>query len=328
MLYLLIVSIAWGFSFGLFSGQLKTLDPTLVAFLRLFLAVPFFAPFFRPKGISYKHLLYLGCIGGIQFGAMYVFLNLSYQFLESWQIALFTIFTPLYLSVIDGIWEDRFHPFGLLMALVAIIGAAVIHYDEKITESILTGVLYMQMSNVCFAFGQVAYRHVRRQIPKEHSDFSLQCVLFIGASIVTAVATSYQGTWGDLAKVGWDQVLTLLYMGVIASGLCFFLWNKGATMVSIGTLAVFNNLKIPIAMLISLTVFGESTNYYRLFCGSIILSVAMFLSELNERYQTNTKFSDRVDAWVLGLLDNIRIAYLAKVEEIKERAAKERDQEN
>jgi drug/metabolite transporter (DMT)-like permease len=326
MLYLLIVSIAWGFSFGLFSGYLTNLDPTLVAFLRLFLAVPFFAPFFRPKGLTVRQLIFLACIGGVQFGAMYVLLNLSFQYLQSWQVALFTIFTPLYLGIIDGIWEERFHPFGLLMALIAIIGAAVIHYDQKVTGSVMRGVMHMQLSNFCFALGQVAYRHIRREISRDKSDFSLQCVLFIGASIVTALSTTYQGTWGDLLKISWSQWGTVIYMGVVASGLCFYMWNSGATMVSIGTLSVFNNMKIPIAMFISLTVFGESTNYYRLFIGSLILGSAMLLSELNERYQTNRKFSDRVDAAVIGFLDNIRSTYLEKVERIKERAFNEQEQ--
>jgi drug/metabolite transporter (DMT)-like permease len=43
----------------------------------------------------------------------------------------------------------------------------------------------------------------------------------------------------------------------VASGLGFFLWNKGATKVNPGTLAAFNNAVVPLAVISSLFVFGE-----------------------------------------------------------------------
>ena len=44
----------------------------------------------------------------------------------------------------------------------------------------------------------------------------------------------------------------------MASGIGFYLWNQGATKVSAGTLAAFNNALPPVAMVLSLTLFGES----------------------------------------------------------------------
>ena len=60
------------------------------------------------------------------------------------------------------------------------------------------------------------------------------------------------------------QVLVLLYLGLLASGVGFFLWNVGATRVSAGTLAVFNNVKIPLAVVVSLLFFAEQTDWLRL----------------------------------------------------------------
>jgi drug/metabolite transporter (DMT)-like permease len=66
---------------------------------------------------------------------------------------------------------------------------------------------------------------------------------------------------------------------VIASGVGFFLWNYGARRVNAGTLAVFNNLKVPLAVAVSLIFFGESADPLRLALGGGIVLAALFLNE-------------------------------------------------
>ena len=44
----------------------------------------------------------------------------------------------------------------------------------------------------------------------------------------------------------------LAYLGVVASGAGFYLWNTGAARVKAGELAVMNNLKSPLAVLVSI----------------------------------------------------------------------------
>jgi drug/metabolite transporter (DMT)-like permease len=70
------------------------------------------------------------------------------------------------------------------------------------------------------------------------------------------------------------QWVALIYLGVIASGVSFFLWNVGARKTDAGTLAVMNNLKIPLAAIVSLTVFGEEVQWTILLAGILIFIVA------------------------------------------------------
>ena len=76
----------------------------------------------------------------------------------------------------------------------------------------------------------------------------------------------------------------LTYLGVVASGLGFFLWNKGSVLCRAGTLAAFNNAVVPLAMASSLFIFGESSElegsaYLRLILGSAFIIAAVALSE-------------------------------------------------
>ncbi|MCV6614179.1 MAG: EamA family transporter, partial [Cellvibrionaceae bacterium] len=77
----------------------------------------------------------------------------------------------------------------------------------------------------------------------------------------------------------------LIYLGLIASGLGFFLWNKGATQISPGVLAAFNNAVVPLAMFASLFIFGEAKggsaeDLVRLGLGSALIIAALLLEKL------------------------------------------------
>ena len=73
-------------------------------------------------------------------------------------------------------------------------------------------------------------------------------------------------------------------MGFIASGLCFFLWNKGGTKTSVGVLATFNNAVVPLAMFASLFIFGEvkggtPEELVRLAIGSLLIVSALVVAK-------------------------------------------------
>jgi len=84
--------------------------------------------------------------------------------------------------------------------------------------------------------------------------------------------------FGNL-EISETQWFTLFYLGVIASGVGFFLWNVGATKVEAGTLSVMNNLKIPFGVIFAFIILGESVNYTQLLIGSIFIIIALIISE-------------------------------------------------
>jgi drug/metabolite transporter (DMT)-like permease len=86
-----------------------------------------------------------------------------------------------------------------------------------------------------------------------------------------------------MSKISADQWKAILYLGLVASGLGFFLWNKGASKTNAGTLAAFNNAVVPLAVLCSLFIFNEGKNFdredqIRLMLGSGLIGSALFLS--------------------------------------------------
>ncbi len=278
MIYLLLVSIIWAFSPGLIKGRLTGLDPNAVSVIRLALAMLVFLPFFRPRAIPRPILLRLVAIGAVQFGLMYLGYLHAFTFLPAYAIGLFTLTTPLYVVLIEAIITQRWQTRHAIAAALAIVGAVVLfEANSGAPTGWLYGCILVQFSNLCFAAGQLAWCRTRATLPSNIQDTSLFALPYAGALALTGIFSAFTTDWTAIQPTQ-TQVITLLYLGIIASGLSFFLWNLGATRVATGTLAVLNNLKVPLTVTVALLFFGEQTNLPRLAASFACFTLALFIS--------------------------------------------------
>jgi drug/metabolite transporter (DMT)-like permease len=283
MLFLLAVSLLWGFSFGLVKTGFPDLEGSTLAMLRLLIALPCFVPFLKPRFRRHSLLnLKLGGIGALQYGLMYVALFSAFQYLTGYEVALLTIFTPLYVIAADALLERRLPPAWFWWtSLLAVIGTLWIFNPGALPEK-GRGILLMQAANLCFAGGQVAYRKVRLGL-RGIRDVHCYALLYLGGVLATLPFALQSDPFTQIRLLEPQQWMSLLYLGAIASGLGFFLWNAGAVRVNAATLAVFNNLKIPLATLISILVFGEQADLVRLLPGLLVLLLALGWAEYAHR---------------------------------------------
>jgi drug/metabolite transporter (DMT)-like permease len=250
---LIVVSLLWAFSFGLVKQHLVGLDSALVATARLGLALVLFLPLLRLRGVTPKLAARLAIIGAVQFGVMYFAYNLSFQHLQAHEVALFTLTTPVFVTLFADAYDRTLRLRSLGAALLAVVGAAVVVFGAKEIEPTLLGLLLLQGSNAAFALGQVMYRRLRHTQP-DLRDRDIFALPYAGGFIVVLAALMIRQP--SIGLTG-PQALTLLYLGGVASGLGFFLWNQGAAQVNAGMLAVMNNAKVPLGIAASLLFFGE-----------------------------------------------------------------------
>jgi drug/metabolite transporter (DMT)-like permease len=281
MLPLILVSLLWAFSFGLIKTSLSGIDSNFVGFARLFLSFLVFLPFLRLKDVPRPLRLRLVITGLVQYGLMYVAYLYAFRFLKAYEVALFTIFTPLYVTLIHNALTRRVYRLYLFTTLLAILGTAIVKGVGLLNSDRLTGFLVVQGSNLCFAAGQVYYKRVMNSYP-QLSDHRVFGLLYLGAFLAPGMLFLFTGVWGSLSLTP-PQALTLLYMGVISSGLGFFLWNYGARRVNAGALAIFNDLKIPLAVAVSLLFFGEQADWVSLAIGGGIVLVALLINEFGRK---------------------------------------------
>ncbi len=275
MIYLIIVSIIWALSFSLIKGNLVGVDSNFVVFVRLLISFIIFVPFLKLKNIPKNILVHFFIIGVIQYGLMYSAYIYSYQFLKAYEIAIMTILTPIFVVLISDLFAKKISPLHWLTAVLTILGSAIILFSENMYLGFWKGILLIQFSNLCFAFGQVYFvKIIKGNI--DVKPLNIFGILYFGALLYAGVLTSLTTDFNALFITD-KQWFTLIYLGAIASGIGFFLWNFGATKVSTGTLAILNNLKIPLGVLFAFLFLNETINFLQLVIGVLFIGAALLI---------------------------------------------------
>ncbi|MBI0155633.1 carboxylate/amino acid/amine transporter [Gilliamella sp. M0364] len=275
MYYLIFVTIVWSFSFSFIAVYLSgQVDTWFAVVMRVLLAFITFIPFLRFKNVSVKQMLLLMGVGACQLGIMYFFYYNSFQYISVPEVLLFTISTPIYVTIIyDLLQGHRLRLNYLLTAIIAVIGAAIIRYDH-ISRDFIIGFLLIQGANIVFALGQVGYKRIMELYPlSQHQAFAW---VYFGAIVVATIGWLLFGNADKLptTQLQWGIII---WLGVVASGLCYFLWNLGATKVDSGTLAIMNNLVIPAGILVNVVIWHQSIDWGRFTIGSAVIVFALIL---------------------------------------------------
>lgn len=278
MSFLWLVTIGWAFSFSLIGVYLSGhVDDDISVLIRTSLALLLFLPFMLRARPTPGRALALIAIGGVQLGLMYLLLFRAFAYLSVPELLLFTIFTPLYITVLDEILTGRLRlPLTWwLAATLAVIGAGVIRYGD-FSAAAWTGFALIQGANLSFAAGQVLYR----RLPMGQRGDGLQefGYFFLGATLVAAVSALL---FGDLEQlpVGAVQWTVLLWLGLGASGVGYWLWNTAARGVNTGQLAVMNNMLIPAGILVNVLIWSRDVDWLRLGIGAALLFAALWLAQ-------------------------------------------------
>lgn len=277
MLYLVGVTILWAFSFSLIGVYLSgQVDPYFAVLSRIVLACLVFVPFLwrKPGLLAFDARFKLITLGALQLGLMYLFYYQSFLLLTVPEVLIFTIFTPVYITLLYDLSKRRFNQWFFIAALMAVAGAAVMRYDS-LTEDYWLGFLVVQAANLCFASGQVGYKLLLEKQPATLQQHAVFGWFYLGALAVALPA------WVLLGSAAYPVNITqwgvLLWLGLVASGGGFFWWNKGATQVSSGALAVMNNALIPAGLVVNILIWNRDAELSKLIAGSLLLLASWWL---------------------------------------------------
>ncbi|MEL0640931.1 DMT family transporter [Pseudoalteromonas aliena] len=275
MSYLFAVTLLWAFSFSLIGVYLAgQVDAWFSVLIRIALATLIFLPFLKLKHMSKPLAFKLMLIGALQLGIMYGFYYHSFLFLSVPEVLLFTVMTPLYITLLNDALNKHFNPVFFIVAFIAVMGAITIRY-ENLNNNFIIGLLLVQGANISFAIGQVTYK--RLMANNQLDEKTVFGWFFIGALIVATICYALFGNASKLPSTS-TQWGVLIYLGIVASGLGYFMWNRGATLVNVGTLAVMNNLLIPAGIIVNVVIWNKNADILRLSIGAGIMLTALLIN--------------------------------------------------
>jgi drug/metabolite transporter (DMT)-like permease len=281
MLWLIISSVIWGLSFGLIKKVNLPVSPATLGLWRiswaLILSGMWVGIMRRP--IPFKFFR----AGFIQLGAMYAPYLAAFKYLQGHEVALWTMTTPFYIALIHSIQTRIFHERLFAIAGLVILGGVSMSINPGKEYSLQwEGVLLVQLSNVLFALGQQALR-IQKPEPIELVDGAFG--FFAGAFVASFLWSVVSGNLQEAANghfIGTSleqmQFAAVVLLGVISTGVGFLLWNFGASRVSIASLTVMADLKLPIAIGLAILLFNETPRYVSVLAAIVFFGTAGYLS--------------------------------------------------
>ena len=273
MIYLIIVSILWSFSFGIIKYSLSGVDSSYISFIRSLIALLFFSSISIYNIKKFTLDLKLILIGALQFGLMYIFYIQSYAYLPAYLIATFTITTPIFVGLASKyIARQSMSKNGIYAISLVIIGSFLMRINFVNPLDYWFGFLLIQCANLFFASGQILFKEWK--IENDGTDILHNfSQMFLGATLVTSLFYLFSSSGSN--QLSSENLFALIFLGLISTGLGFLFWNLGSLKVTNDKLAVMNNLIIPIAILNSYFIFGEQIDSSTFIPGMICFYLAL-----------------------------------------------------
>ena len=276
MIFLIISTIIWAFSFSIIGNYLSSdIDPWSLSLIRVIISFLIFLPFID-LNINKKRMVYIIGVGAIQIGFMYSFYLNAFSFISVEKILLFTIFTPIYVTIISDIFQKKIKKFFLFLSILSVIGSLIIRItDVQLLD--LKGFILIQGANFSFALGQVLYKRYIKNNSKLDYNLNEFGYFYFGAIIIASLGSLIMIDSLSYPK-STTQWLLVLWLGAIASGLGYYFWNRGSVLVNNGTLAVMNNLVIPLGLFIEIIFFSKLINVTNYIIGALIIFSSIYFS--------------------------------------------------
>ena len=282
MRYLIVVTILWAFSFSLIGQYLAgQVDSDFAVLVRVVIATAVFAPFTLWRGLPFRLLGGFWLAGALQFGVTYLCLYRSFNVLTVPEVLLFTVLTPIYVTLLDDALARRLNPWALLAAAVAVGGGIIIRF-KPLEDEYLLGFLLLQIANFTFAAGQVLCRRLLLRYPTEQPLHRFFGHFFLGALVLALPSFLLFGDSGRMPQslVQWG---VLVWMGLFATALGMFWWVKGSTQVDAGALAVMNELHVPAGLLVNVLIWNRDADLQRLALGGAVILASLWLNRQGRR---------------------------------------------
>lgn len=282
MRYLVVVTILWAFSFSLIGQYLAgKVDSDFAVLIRVLIALAIFLPFTAWRKLPSALIRGFWLAGALQFGVTYICLYRSFAVLTVPEVLLFTVLTPIYVTLLDDALARRFNRWAMLAALIAVTGGIIIRF-RPLEGDYLLGFILLQIANATFAAGQVLCRRLLMRYPTDVPMYRFFGHFFLGALVLALPSWLL---FGNPAKMPQTDLQwgVLIYMGLFATALGMYWWVKGSTEVDAGVLAVMNELHVPAGLIVNVLIWNRDTDLQRLAIGGLIIMASFWLNRIGRK---------------------------------------------
>jgi drug/metabolite transporter (DMT)-like permease len=222
-------------------------------------------------------------LAALQVGLVGYFLSISAQFIgtnlsSAHMGAVITTLSPVFQSLFAIVLlKEAMSRRERTAMLIAFAGVLVIILGVENGGSTLWGNLILLLAALFWGYQSV----IARQASFSHSPLTITTAGVMLAAFFTAIASlSELGCWHYQAILSWPIMLSILYIGVAATAIAFFAWNKGLSLVPSHQAGPYFFFQPVVGSLLGWGLLGEQLTS-SFFAGTILIIAGVYLNFKN-----------------------------------------------
>jgi drug/metabolite transporter (DMT)-like permease len=161
---------------------------------------------------------------------------------------------------------------GIIVSVTGVILIGFLSHSESDAGNSITGNLLMIIAVIGWGVYTIISKKVADRDPLLITSLStlVGSVLLLPAAVYENIGTG----WPHVSLTGW---LNILFLGVMASGICYFLYNKSLQLLTAAQVGNFINLDPLVGFIIALVFLHESVNTLQII-GAVLVVAGIVLS--------------------------------------------------
>lgn len=258
-IYLSIAASIWGGMYVSSKYLLETIPPMSLLFIRYLIAAVVLLGVCmyyksRLKKIQHWHwFLQVGFIGYfLSIGTQFLGTKLSNAHLAS----LITTLSPIFLSAFAVVLlKENMTKKQFVSMFIAVFGlVTIVGLPSSDGENILYGNLILIFTSISWGY----YSVIARKASQHYPPIQLTTIGILLATLFTfPVALTEWNEWQVAQLFDWSIIFNILFIGVIATALAFFSWNKGLELTPSHQAGLFFFLQPIVGTLLGWSLLGE-----------------------------------------------------------------------
>jgi drug/metabolite transporter (DMT)-like permease len=285
--FALFANALWGTSFLASKYTLQIWGPFTASALRFTLALIFMAIFFPMVGTkinrlrSIKDVIAVFMIGLTGFGALYPLQLAGLQTISSSSSAALMLTSPVLVILLGRIFLAESLSAKKAIALLLGITGGLLLLSSRLNFSPGINISQGQLLTFGASFSLAASVIATRKFANHLSAGTLTFWSMLVGLIVMVPFALYEPPKSYEPQNFLLGAIALLYLALICSAFCFFLWNAALALAPAKNIASSMHIKTPMAVLIGVLLARERLSAPVLI-GSLIVGMGVWLSQMPE----------------------------------------------
>lgn len=287
MLLLLLPMVVWGSAFAVTKVLIDLWPPFTVALARVGIGTLVLLPLAISRHQRGTHLPWvtIWCMGLLGVTLYYLTFNLSMVYISASQGALVQASIPAMTALVAVVWlRERATALRWLGIALSVAGVLIVFSGNGSAagQSSLLGNSLMFASVVCWAL----YTALAKRAANFEPLVITVSVMGTGTLLLLPFS-AYEIMSGELQPLPVTGWLGLVYLGGVASGLAYALYNASLRHLDASAVGVYTNLIPIVGVLTGIVFLGEPLSLRAILGGAIVM-LGVWITSRSERSEQKT----------------------------------------